>query len=42
MRNRFIQATGRGGDVLLDENFLEQIAANPLYMRQHSKVVDEA
>ena len=38
MRSRYVKATGRRSDVLLDENFLEQIAANPLYMRKHTKV----
>ncbi len=41
MRSRYVHATGRS-DVLLDENFLEQIAANPLYTRQHTKVCSRA
>jgi len=36
MRNRRIQATGEADEVLLDENLLDYISANPVYVRAHS------
>jgi hypothetical protein len=36
MRNRYVH--GRNKAVLMDENFLEYISGNPLYLRHHSKV----
>ncbi|KAK0657590.1 hypothetical protein B0T16DRAFT_386099 [Cercophora newfieldiana] len=37
MRNRRIQSTGEGGEVLLDENMVEYIYESPLFAREHSK-----
>lgn len=36
MRNRRIQSTGEADEVLLDENLLDYISANPVYVRAHS------
>lgn len=39
MRSRYVQSTGKVGDVLLDENLIEYICSSPLYLRDHSKHV---
>ncbi|KAF8432886.1 hypothetical protein BGX38DRAFT_1102425 [Terfezia claveryi] len=37
MRNRYAQATGDSGEVLLDENMVEFIYESPLFVREHAK-----
>ena len=37
MRNRYAQATGESGEVLLDENMVEFIYESPLFVREHAK-----
>ncbi|KXS20835.1 hypothetical protein M427DRAFT_119374 [Gonapodya prolifera JEL478] len=36
IRNRHVQATGRGGEVLLDENLIELSRENPMLIRPHA------
>jgi 1-phosphatidylinositol-3-phosphate 5-kinase len=36
-RNRHVKSTGRGNEVLVDENLVESANLNPLYIREHSK-----
>ncbi|KAJ1650434.1 Mitochondrial distribution and morphology protein 12 [Dispira simplex] len=36
-RNRLVADTGKAGEVLLDENFLQYLTQSPLYVREHSK-----
>ncbi|SNX81918.1 probable FAB1 - phosphatidylinositol 3-phosphate 5-kinase [Melanopsichium pennsylvanicum] len=36
-RNRYIQETGKEGEVLLDENLIETNHLNPIFIREHSK-----
>ena len=37
MRNRKVESTGAGGEVLLDENMVDFIYESPLFAREHSK-----
>ncbi|BFZ53030.1 Mitochondrial distribution and morphology protein 12 [Savitreella phatthalungensis] len=37
MRNRKVQQTGKENEVLLDENFVELVAENPLFVRDHAR-----
>ncbi|KAF3909723.1 hypothetical protein AA313_de0209251 [Arthrobotrys entomopaga] len=37
MRNRYVQETGEQNEVLLDENMVDYIWKNPLFVREHSK-----
>ncbi|KAF9536309.1 1-phosphatidylinositol-3-phosphate 5-kinase, partial [Lunasporangiospora selenospora] len=37
-RNRYVQPTGREGEVLLDENFIHFMAECPFYIREHAKL----
>ncbi|KAF3936620.1 hypothetical protein ABW19_dt0210020 [Dactylella cylindrospora] len=37
MRNRYVQETGEQNEVLLDENMVDYIFENPLFVREHSK-----
>ena len=37
MRNRKVQQTGRENEVLLDENFVELVSENPLFVRDHAR-----
>lgn len=37
MRNRYAQATGDSGEVLLDENMVNFIYESPLFVREHAK-----
>lgn len=39
MRNRMVQVTGRENEVLLDENLMEIAHRQPLFLRDHSKVI---
>eukprot|EP01135_Chromosphaera_perkinsii_P001317 Nk52_evm44s164 gene=Nk52_evmTU44s164 len=39
MRSRYVQSSGNGNDVLMDENLLEFIYESPLFLRPHSKTV---
>ena len=39
MRSRYVQSTGKTGDVLLDENLVEFMCSSPLYVREHCKHV---
>ena len=36
-RNRYVQETGRAGEVLLDENLVHDTRTNPFLVREHSK-----
>ncbi|KAJ1969197.1 Mitochondrial distribution and morphology protein 12 [Dispira parvispora] len=36
-RNRLVADTGKAGEVLLDENFIQYLTQTPLYVREHSK-----
>ncbi|KAK6527111.1 1-phosphatidylinositol-3-phosphate 5-kinase [Arthrobotrys megalospora] len=37
MRNRYVQETGEQNEVLLDENMVDYVWKNPLFVREHSK-----
>lgn len=37
MRNRHVQSTGMQNEVLLDQNLMEIMGHNPLFIREHSK-----
>ncbi|KXN71909.1 hypothetical protein CONCODRAFT_78078 [Conidiobolus coronatus NRRL 28638] len=37
MRNRHVQSTGKENEVLLDENLMEIICRNPIFIRAHAK-----
>ncbi|ORY87858.1 hypothetical protein BCR37DRAFT_342278 [Protomyces lactucae-debilis] len=37
MRNRKVQQTGKENEVLLDENFVELVSENPLFVRDHAR-----
>ncbi|EPS42164.1 hypothetical protein H072_3809 [Dactylellina haptotyla CBS 200.50] len=37
MRNRYVEETGEQNEVLLDENMVDYIWKNPLFVREHSK-----
>jgi len=39
MRNRYVQETGEKNEVLLDENMVEFIYQNPLFVREHAKKI---
>lgn len=39
MRNRYVPETGEQNEVLLDENMVNYIFENPLFVREHSKKI---